>query len=320
MNRHMRQSPFAFDPQRPVPSVLEQTKWRAGFFEFRNRLRTQYFNPAIVDWRGQRFLIARRRRCQFNPGKNDIVLWSLDAELYPLSETPILFLGAHPLDHFEDPRALVVEDTIWLSYAGFRAPWTLHYPHQMACPLNDRLQTLDVLHLVYRNNGDYIMGNTGCEKNWVWFHHGGAMHFVYSPTPHIVAKLSGDKVGEEWETAGFRWRYGLPRGGTNPVLVNGLYWSFFHSSVEINKDPPRRRYYIGAYAFHPFAPFKVHSFTRKPLLTGSEADPREPSAPLCVFPCGAIYEHDGWLVVFGVNDCASAWIRIPHNDLLKLMI
>jgi len=41
--------------------------------------------------------------------------------------------------------------------------------------------------------------------------------------------------------------------------------------------------------------------------------------PLVVFPCGAILRNGEWLVTLGVNDCESAWIKIPHERLMETM-
>lgn len=317
VRRRARISPFAFDPLKPVPSVLEQTKWPCGFFQFPYRYKIQYFNPSLLDWLGRRYLVVRRRHISVHPGRNDIAIWLMDGNLNLLKEEQIIFPIRHPNENFEDPRAINAAGSFWLSYATFRAPWTLHHVHQGAAIINLKRQAIEVYHVQYGGNGAHNLGNTENEKNWVWFLHDGAMHFVYSPTPHVVVKTNRATVVQDWQEKSFNWRYGLPRGGTSPVLADGLYWSFFHSSLDINPDPPRRRYYLGVYAFQAKPPFKPVLYTRKPLLTGSEADPREPSAPLCVFPCGAAKDNESWLVTFGVNDCACAWIRIPHQEILR---
>lgn len=316
----MRISPNAFDPLKESPSILEQTQWPCGFFTFPYRYKVQYFNPAIVDWMGKRYLVARRRRHATHPGKNDIVLWWIGNDMRPLREHQVLFPTKHPSENWEDPRASVVDNALWLSWAAFRAPWQMHYVHQAAGVVNTRFQVPYVCNVVYGGNGPHSLANTGNEKNWCWFSHEEAMHFVYSPSPHVVVKTSGgEKVEDQYQSGGISWKCGLPRGGTNPILFDGLYWTFFHSSLEISLVAPKRRYYMGAYAFESKPPFRPVMMTRKHLLCGSENDPREPSAPLCVFPCGAMLEGEEWLVTLGVNDCSCAWIRIPHADLLKVM-
>lgn len=319
--RRARISPFAFDPLRPVPSITQQTPHPCAFYQFPYRHKVQYFNPSIIDWMGNRHLVTRRRRFHSNPGKNDITLWQLEPSTHrPLLERPILFPIAHPFEHWEDPRAIVHNGAFWLGYATFRSPWSAHFVHQGLGAINYRCQAIETRHVSYGHNRPHPLQNTGHEKNWLWFFYGNELLFIYATSPqHIVVKASPSNPTTEWRTPSFKWRFGLPRGGTPPILHDGLYWSFFHSSLEISPTPPRRRYYMGAYAFEAKPPFAPVLYTRRVLLTGSEADPREPSAPMCVFPCGTLLDANVWHVTLGVNDCACAWWRIPHNDLRKQM-
>jgi predicted GH43/DUF377 family glycosyl hydrolase len=75
---------------------------------------------------------------------------------------------------------------------------------------------------------------------------------------------------------------------------------------------------MGVYAFEARPPFRITRFAADPLLIGSEHDPVVGWSSLVVFPGGALYRDGKWLIVFGVNDCTSGWVEIPHNDLLAL--
>jgi predicted GH43/DUF377 family glycosyl hydrolase len=312
--------PPKHDPLRAVPSIREQTDWEVGFFGFPSRFKTQYFNPGLVEIGGERWLITRRRRFARHPGKNDLTMWRLRGD-HPLLEIPIRFPQIWADEHWEDPRGMVTsEGGLFVSYSNFKT-WNSQV-HQALARVNGRFQATEIFHPVYGKNGRSLPANTGHEKNWLWFEADGELYFVYSTEPHVVVRTKGgEMVMGESETSGVEWGYGHARGGAPPVLVDGLMWSFFHSSIDLRKDPPpRRRYYMGAYAFEPWEPFRVTYVTRKPLLVGSEADPRELSAPLVVFPCGALIDLKGtWTVSLGVNDCASAYLKVPHEDLLKLV-
>ncbi len=114
-----------------------------------------------------------------------------------------------------------------------------------------------------------------------------------------------------------QWQYGAIRGGTPPILVDGLLWTFMHSSLGWKHR--YRRYYAGAIAFEPQPPFKPVLITPEPLLQGSQNDRWAQKKPLVVFPCGAIFKNDKWLISMGVNDLCSAWVEIPHKSLATLM-
>lgn len=305
------------DPHIETPSILDQTPWLCGFYEISAHRSIQYFNPGLVDWLGSRWLVARRRRTKMHPGKNDIVFLRLKTESVCANEHPIKFRSSVHDEHWEDPRVILFNGSPFVSYSNFRM--SFRWVHQAIARIDTRFQAQDY-HIEYETNGNALKENTGHQKNWTWFDYGGVLHFVYSPSPHVVVKSGPNGVAEEFLTPGFQWKYGLPRGGTPPVYVeeDGLYWSFFHSSLDISPMPPRRRYYMGAYAFEAWPPFRPVMATALPLLTGSGKDPRELSAPHCVFPCGALLDGGTWTVSFGVNDCACAWIKIPHQEIRRL--
>lgn len=311
------------DPRKPVPSITRQTQWPCHFCNFSNRSYIQYFNPAIIDWRGSRWLITRRRRIMMHPGKNDITAWSLNAAHQPVFEQPITIPRRFGDEHWEDPRALITRDgRFLLSYSNFR---TYNSKIHQAAAWIDSTWRGRAFHPVYGLNRDSIRNNVGNEKNWLWFDPPcGGMHFVYDTSPVHRVVSYWQQADEVYTAPGPTWNYGHIRGGSTPILFAGLYWSFFHSSLDINPEPPRRRYYMGAYAFSADPPFTPVCATTAPLLAGSESDPKEPSAPYCVFPCGALLDHAAstnptWTVALGVNDCQCAIIRIPHKDLVFSM-
>lgn len=307
-------------PDLSPKSILEQTDWPCGFYQFPPRYKVQYFNPGLADWLGVRWLVVRRRRCAFNPGKNDITFWRLSNNV-PVSEHPLKIPTIRADEHWEDPRVILFNGNPWVSYSNFytRCLWV----HQGLMQVNTHMQASSLCHPVYGGNGPSISANTGHEKNWLWFQdRSGELRMIYAAFPHTVVRF--DKEGHSHSTTakGFRWTKGIIRGGTPPVFVeeDGMYWTFFHSSVEISPTPPRRRYYMGAYAFEAMPPYRIVRRTSIPLLVGNGRDFREPSAPLCVFPCGALLDAGTWHVSLGVNDCACAWIKIPHEELFDRTI
>lgn len=308
-------------PSTETPSVVNQTHWPCAFYEFPNRYKVQYFNPGLVDWQGNRWLVTRRRRNAVPPGKNDITFWRLTPQNKLFSEHPLKIPTARIDEHWEDPRAIMVGDNLWVSYSNFYT--RCHWVHQGICRVNKLLQATDICHPVYGDNGASIHANKGHEKNWLWFvDKEGAMRMVYSAWPHTLVKFEPDGTPRPTTGKGFRWTKGAIRGGTPPIYIpeDDLYWTFFHSSIELGPNPPRRRYFMGAYAFESNPPFRIMLRTAKPILTGSALDPRDKGAPLCVFPCGALLDGGTWHVTFGVNDCACAWIKIPHEELKALTI
>lgn len=305
-----------------VPSILKQRPGVTAFYQFPVHLlrRYQYFNPGICEWKGVRWLVVRRRRVDIHPGKNTVTLWHLDQFHRPIKELPVRFYSIRHDEHYEDPRAMVKDGTLFLSCSHFTTYGSKVC--QVIVEVNSIMQATRKLHPVYGQNGESLQKQIGHEKNWCWWYDGDvtAWRFVYSPAPqHVVVTPHKDGYSED-RVSGIKWKYGLPRGGSPPIKHDGFYWSFFHSSIDISPTPPRRRYYMGAYAFDLSAPYAPAFITPEPLLVGSEEDPREPSAPYCVFPCGSYIDQGKWTVTFGVNDCACARTSITHEELTKLLV
>ncbi|MEI8280774.1 MAG: hypothetical protein WCG75_00070 [Armatimonadota bacterium] len=312
-----------------VPSITEQTSWPVKIFDLKPEPNVCYFNPSICKLaNGRVFMFVRRNSnrggqegTKFSE-HNDIVAFEIDPEtMEPIGQKRIISLKEnHVGEHFEDPRVLAVGNSIWLSVSSF--VWRKSYTHQAFFQLDQNLQCTLRIDPVYGKNFMQATVNEGHEKNWLFFPHGGTPHFIYNTHPHTVLQCDGSlsviQKHETWETNPL-WKHGHPRGGSVPVLVDGQYWSFFHSSLPWTLE--KRRYHMGVYSFEPQAPFRITSMTSLPLLTGSSKDPWYPLLPLVVFPGGAIYDEktDLWTVVLGVNDLDCAKLTIPHADVKALV-
>lgn len=326
---------FARD-SRVYPSILQQTLWPCRFFNF-GKLQSAsvcYFNPGLVERPDGLWLIARRSRNErgVRIGYNDIIAFMLDANMTPTHAVQTKFFKFFDREHFEDPRAIYHNGNTYISACNFVVlnngkGWTgAHQVLNVIPGLNSRNtwasnQRLDP---VYGFNGPAIGKDTGAEKNWLWFFHQNQLHLVYQTVPHIVSRFSlQGRFEQEYKTepaAPLVWPYGTIRGGTPPVLTarGDEYLSFFHSSLP--DDLYRRRYYMGAYTFESQPPFQIRRCTMEPLLAGSQQDIYFPPKPLVVFPCGSRLKDGKWLVTMGVNDLASAWIEIPHEELESRLI
>lgn len=332
---------FAHLDASEVPSILEQTPWRAGLFNFGkaslgpNRMR--FFNPSVVRKDDKDILLVRRAEDipEHRFGLNSIWAFEMTDLHQPVWGKMIQFRG-YKNQHFEDPRIIpIVRNRYLLSYTTFvmnvdgrgahaRAEW--YGAHQQCAMLNDEFGVLGLIDPVYGLNSGSVMtnllghdGRPGLEKNWLWFEHDGALHTIYKTYPeHEVIRWgpaynAPETVYKSKTHVDFLWIHGHARGGTPPIRIGNLYWSFFHSSTPWANG--KRRYHMGAYAFSAKPPFRVRYWTPEPLLTGSLKDPWEPGQPLVVFPCGALLRDNKWFVTLGVNDMASAWIEIPHEGL-----
>ncbi len=311
--------------QEDAPSILEQTKYPTGYFKFPGdeMFGIEYFNCGLVDWRGNRFLVTRRRKfTRFTRGTNDVTLWMLAGKQVQ-SQVPIKIFVKYPGENHEDPRAINYKGNLLISYCNFRLNSYAHQAYGMVTP---DFRIARPISLVWGHNREDLMLGKWHEKNWVPFQHDGNLAFVYAMHPHHeILMIENERIVKTHISSGdwsLHWGWGEPRGGSPPVQVGDHFYSFFHSSLPHRTLPDgqkRRRYYMGAYKFKATPPFVIEGMTTKPILSGSMHDRRNPGAPACVFPCGALLDKGVWMVTLGVGDTACAWIEIPHDELLRML-
>lgn len=311
-----------------TPSILEQTDWKAGFFNFGKgeHPQTDYFNCGLVERPDGLWLITRRSiwKDRLIFGMNDIVAFRLGGEdgITPQIGYKVKFVNTNANEQYEDPRAIYYNGKTYLSCCNFVwykiKKWT--GAHQIFVVCDDKWDVKLRYDPPYGKNGKGLGLNTGHEKNWVWFFHEDKLNMIYSAQPHTVVEFDCHVrfVTQRRTESKLPWSHGEIRGGTPPVRVGGEYFTFFHSSLPWTSR--FRRYYMGAYAFEAKPPFPITRITDEPLLVGSQNDPWVDRKPCVVFACGAIMQGQDFLVTLGVNDLKSAWIRIPFRDLTKRMI
>lgn len=313
------------------PSFTEQTPWPCGIFSMPlppGPMSVAHFNCGLIEKEGKKWLFTRRHRFFSTPpgfvlgdNQSDLVIYQIREPSMTLVTPPIIpaLPVRHPFEQFEDPRAFTARDgTVYASFATWvhGRQWP---PGQVLCRLTPDWSKLEIVaEPAFGGNVRSPAGKP--EKNWTWFEHDDVLHYVYSISPHVVVSTIAQMAQVK-----IPWQYGEPRGGTPPVRVGDEYISFFHSSLPW--QPPKRRYFMGAYTFSAKPPFEPLRSTRSPLLIGSEQDMRSLNSPLAVFPCGAIrlrYKDDpirfddiDWLVTLGLNDEHCAWIKIPYAELKK---
>jgi len=313
--------------QEDAPSIFKQTSYRMDYYRFPGdeAYGIEYFNCGLVNWQNHNWLVTRRRKfTRMTRGTNDIVFWLITGKQVSNPRAVKIFVKYSGENH-EDPRAINVKGQVLLSYCNFRLN---SYAHQaFGIMLND-FRIPRPIEVAYGHNRADLMDGKWHEKNWTPFlTPDGKLAIVYSMHPqHEVIMIEGNSVvktyltGKDWSQA--HWLWGEPRGGSPPVLVGTHYYAFFHSSLyhrTLEDGAKRRRYYMGAYRFSALPPYEITGMTTDPILSGSMYDRRNPGAPACVFPCGALLQNGKWLVSLGVGDTACAWIEIPHDDLRRLL-
>lgn len=309
-----------------IPSFTEQTEFDTGYFAFpTSGGDTCYFNSSITRSKGRLLLFTRRNRYFrdhgtgriFGNAGSTITIWPVRENMsigWP--EKEILMPSRFPKEQWEDPRVYPLGDDLFMSAATWvhGKPWKIR---QTFGKLTDDLKAFERLsEPMFGGNSPIPESATDHEKNWIWFNVDGNWFCQYSINPTIVFNTS---TMEQFKSKKkhVRWNLGCLRGGTPLIRVKNELIGFFHSSTEWVGG--KRRYYMGGYSLKAEPPFPLLRLSEKPILTGSDDDFRLLGSPLVIFPNGVLFENDVWTVVFGVNDEACGWIKIPQSNVDALL-
>lgn len=222
----------------------------------------------------------------------------------------------------EDARFFEHKGALWMSYVDSTYP---------AIPAKSVVKygrlTEDTVWSMPQIYQPQFPGNdmSGVEKNWVMFESEGNLYCIYSTSPKtVILELKADTAQVVAEYDGPRWKYGAIRGGTTPIAYKGVLLRFFHSGLDSDIPPYRRRYFVGAMTMEPKLPFKPIAVSAKPVLAGAESDSltqMERSACVhykkkVVFPLGAVDLGGGqFLLSCGINDSHSALFKVNETNL-----
>jgi len=292
---------------------------------------TEYFNCSLGHVNGRDYLFVRRSvfDATVRVGRNDIVAFALTNWVPQLGYTCRMERHA-PKEHQEDVRFFTHKGQPYLSACTFewfsdmtppaytgahQAAWLFEERYQQNILEDNRFFSKKRFDPVYRNNRGTNDGRLGPEKNWLFYPYKDRLFLLYETSPFTVASLTDDfVVTTESVTHFIDWKYGHIRGGSNPVLHDGLMWTFFHSSRDGQIRNGKRRYYMGCLAFDPDT-YMVKYLTPEPLLTGSTNDRWGADKPACVFPGSCILRNNIWHLSGGCNDLDCFMATISHNML-----
>lgn len=274
------------------------------------------YNPSIVRHNGK--LLMAYRYHKENTKNTTLAMAELDDKFNIVANQTIEIKSRK--QSMEDPGLFRFNNELWMAYIESNWPTastcTMHYGELLE---GKQWRIGYSWKIKYGHNDD-----TGLEKNWVFFERNGRLYVIYHSEPiQTVLEVIDDSVVDEHESPGPSWAWGPIRGGTSPMTYNGKLIRFFHSSLDNEPPPWRRRYYFGACLMEQEPPFKTVAVSSEPIIRGSEEDDLtqiERSGchhrkPQVVFPGGCIPHEDGWLVALGLNDCQSAIAHVKESQL-----
>lgn len=280
----------------------------------------RHYNGALFLLAGVPHIVYR---CHDANGPYDTHFWHASkrselwvSELDPITYQPVRNTRLYiPLNNCEDPRCVVVD--------GVPHVFFTHYATDQGAPRFDPyVAILGPEFAVAALHRVGLYGRGEIEKNWQFFHHQGAWHAVYTVEPWQVVGFDSQWRGRliTKSKAEYNWRYGCLRGGTPPVLVDGSFFTFFHSVWE-HPDANRRVYFAGLLQFGGggeetlFAPAGVSTF---PIIFPNLAESSWLEHGRVCFPCGAVFNEQTreWAVSYGKNDQSVRIDFLKHDELV----
>lgn len=211
--------------------------------------------------------------------------------------------------HCEDPRLFLYRDKLYLAYNGASYSPSSFRQHIVNISTG---QPGSVYGLERYNATD---------KNWMYFERDGSLYAIYSIDPHVVVRIDGDKIEEVGRTENFLskniWWYGEPRGGSCPWYIGNDEFLTFFQSHYVPAGFYRRVYVMGAYVFSAKPPFGIKRITKMPLIAPQSTDT---TMHAVVFPGGAVFKDDKWVVPFGYNDLESRVAVFSRECVDGLMV
>jgi predicted GH43/DUF377 family glycosyl hydrolase len=306
-------------------SVLLPQSW-SGCSDFR------VFNPSLIR-RADGFILSYRVVGESVGRKIACVALDAGLDIIPGTVTVLsdLIEFSDEATYSNHTRSWFADARLFALAEGTFVTWNDGIPadeanHQFRIQLDP-----DTLHPIGRAQEIRLeAGQNRVEKNWMLFE-GGGTKVVYSICPlRVMSPVSaaadslvfGNFATSYWNFLPYLFQYGQLRGGAQPVLRNGYFYNFCHSSYN---TPDGNRYVAGVVKFECQAPFRMVSAIREPLElpnpfgTKTQKCKLNPRVSSVVFPCGAVIDGDDWIVTYGLNDEHSLACRIPHSLIESLL-
>lgn len=312
---------FALDLEQNIPSfVLETKKIEIPGYP-------DAFNASIVPWQDaylMSFRIIPDRKSSFTTYTG--LIW-LNDDFEPIAEPQILDFrrGLNTPSRAADARLIKVGERLYIVYedntdlkitrGGFRV--YVGEIHQEG----DRF-TVENIHCLSKFPG---ANPDKREKSWVPFDYQGTLLLAYTLEPHRIFRPHFEECFAYSITdTALNWEYGIVRGGTPALEVDGQYLSFFHSVQEMETVHSRNQkslhYFMGAYTFNLQPPFKIERISCEPIIAKGFYR-HSGFAPFwhpvrAIFPCGYVVQGDYLWVAYGREDHEIWVIKLDKKGLL----
>ena len=280
---------------------------------------TSIYNFKNTIFVAQRLLWVKSGSVTYNWRQNSssILLSQLDGDSGVKKLIEIHPESFEDLESLEDPRLSSNNSKLEVWVAGCKFSGKQTSIRQLVIQLEDDFSVSSCEFPPFGRN----LG-VGYEKNWCPIPESNL--FVYQCGGEFIInnKISKDS----WISRGVVWPFGDIHCGSTPILIDGKYFMFYHSSLKLEfkeseKGYSPRQYYVGALMFSSTPPYEVLAITEQPLFFGSFNNKVVNGSPAAVFVTGSVLLSNLSLMFsLGLNDCESHVAEVPVENLLNKMV
>jgi predicted GH43/DUF377 family glycosyl hydrolase len=288
------------------------------------------FNPCVFEYQGK-LLFSFRTPDPLTGLKNKIFITQLDDSLNPRGKVyPMEFIhDSYMGDMVQDPRFITVKSKLYVVYSNiYNLPGESLRRFYISEVIFDRYKFVAINPEVFLNFDG--IPNNKFEKNWVPFEYNGNLLLEYTINPQKVflprfgvskcETVACNPLFQEWD-------WGVLRGGTQAVLVDGSYLAFFHATRPMTTvqsgGKSMQHYFMGAYTFESQPPFAVTKMSPEIIVGDDFYSPPYYNTwkPLrVVFPCGLVVKEGVLFVSYGRQD-QEMWIaKFDKEKLLRSLV
>lgn len=285
------------------------------------------FNPSLIRWSGNLLLSFRIYDPITKSTPKMGFIW-LD-ENFDIASTPIILdippEHAHLPAWAQDPRLVAMDDDLYIVYNNVHI-------------LENLVRRMCVAKLKYDGEAFTISSKEEFlhfegenpkkqEKNWVPFIYEGKFLLAYSLSPHLIFEpqygtSSCKSIAASSST--LSWQWGILRGGTPALLVDGEYLAFFHSCKAMttlqSKGVQMTHYFMGAYTFAANPPFAITRISPEPIIGKNfyNGPAHNTWKPLrVVFPGGFVFDENYIWVAYGRQDHEIWIVKMDKMGLMN---
>lgn len=288
------------------------------------------FNPSMIKTEDGYLLSFRYSPDRYsNSWFNYIGIVELDDDFEPISDPQLLATrtkNSRTQSQSEDARLFTYRGRIFLTYNDNTEVNYTTYSDRRDIFVAE-LKFIDgeyslgaPIKLLYEDKR-YILW----QKNWVPFEYQGKLLMGYTVNPHeilYVNLINGSCYHCYESTAPINWEFGILRGSTPPLLVDGEYLAFFHSGTITSSYASWGwdiwHYFMGAYTFSATPPFEITRISPVPIIS-EDFYTQSAREKRVIFPGGFHVSGDKIYVAYGKDDY-EIWIAtIDKNALMSTL-